>query len=99
MSAALLATALAPAAAIAAPDIGVPMKGTIWTTVAPVPPGDCFIGDQPGDLLTIVENGQFTNSTLTQLGLVTLVQHQCAVATELHPDGFPDPQNPQQTSG
>ncbi len=89
LSAALLATAAAPAAAFAAPDIGVPLKGTIWTTMAPVPPGDCFIGDQPGDLLTIVENGQFANSTLTHLGLVTLVQHQCVVATAFQFPGGP----------
>jgi hypothetical protein len=91
VSAALLATALAPAAAFAGPVNPVPLKGTIWTT-APAPPGDCFIGDQPGDLLTIVENGQFTNSTLTHLGLVTLVQHQCVVAypTEIQqPWGVP----------
>jgi hypothetical protein len=89
LSAALLATALAPAAAFAAPDNGVPLKGTIWTTMAPAPQGDCFIGDQPGDLLTIVENGQFTNSTLTHLGLATLVQHQCVVADTLQFPGGP----------
>ena len=90
LSAALLATALAPAAAFAAPDIGVPLKGTMWTTMAPDPPGDCVIGDKPGDRLTIVENGQFTNSTLTHLGRVTLVQHQCVVATE-YQDLWTDP--------
>jgi hypothetical protein len=92
LSAALLGTALAPAAAFAAPDIGVPLKGTMWTTMAPATPGDCVIGDQQGDLLTIVENAQFTNSTLTHLGLVTLVQHQCVVAdpTEIQmPWGVP----------
>lgn len=90
LSAALLATAVAPAAVFAAPDIGVPLKGTIWTTMASVPPGECFIGDQKGDRLTIVENGQFTNSTLTHLGRVTLEQHQCVVATE-YQDSWVDP--------
>jgi hypothetical protein len=89
LSAALLATALAPAAAFAAPDIGVPLKGTIWTTMASVPPGECSIGDQQGNLLTIIENGQFTNSTLTYLGLVTLVQHQCVVPTAFQFPGGP----------
>lgn len=83
LSAALLATALAPAAAFAAPDSGVPLKGTVWTTMAEAsgPPDLCTIDGETGVVLTIVENGQFTNSTLTRLGLVTLVQHQCVVAT------------------
>ena len=91
MSAALLATALAPAAASAAPDIGVPLKGTVWTTMAEAsgPPELCMIDGQMGVVLTIVENGQFTNSTLTHLGLVTLVQHQCVVATALQFPGGP----------
>lgn len=92
LSAALLVTALAPAAAFATPDIGVPLKGTIWTTMAEAsgPPPLCTIDGQPGVVLTIVENGQFTNSTLTHLGRVTLVQHQCVVAdTVQFPDGPP----------
>jgi hypothetical protein len=90
MSAALLATALAPASAFAAPLNDVPLKGTLWTTMQATPPGDCFIDGEPGDLLTIVENAQVTNSTLSHLGRVTLVQHQCVVATAFQfPDGPP----------
>lgn len=92
LSAALLATALAPAAAFATPDFGVPLKGTIWTTMAQAsgPPDLCTIDGKTGVVLTIVENGQFTNSTLTHLGRVTLVQHQCVVAdTVQFPDGPP----------
>ena len=55
------------------------------------PPDLCTIDGQMGVVLTIVENGQFTNSTLTHLGLVTLVQHQCVVVDTLQfPDGPPD---------
>ena len=91
LSAVLLATALAPASAMAAPVNPVPLKGTIWTTSAELsgPPAQCTIGDQKGKLLTIVENGQI-NSTLTQLGLVTLVQHQCVVTTQEQFPGVPD---------
>ena len=91
MSAVLLAMVLAPASAMAAPDNPVPLKGVLWTTMAQEsgPPATCSIGDQPGVVLTIVENGLF-NSTLTQLGLVTLVQHQCVVPTEIQvPWGVP----------
>lgn len=81
LPAALLVAALAPAAAMAAPDDPVPLKGALWTTMAeaPGPPDTCSIGGQDGVVLTIVENAMF-NSTLTHLGLVTLVQHQCVVA-------------------
>ena len=92
LSAVLLATALAPASAMAAPGNPVPpLKGTVWTTMpqASGPPAQCTIGDQKGKLLTIVENGQI-NSTLTQLGLVTLVQHQCVVTTQEQFPGVPD---------
>lgn len=53
------------------------------------PPAPCTIDGETGVVLTIVENGQFTNSTLTHLGLVTLAQHQCVVAIELQFPGGP----------
>jgi hypothetical protein len=89
LSAALLATALAPAAAFAAPDHSVPLKGTMWTTMAPGDPGSCtIVGKGTGFLVTIVENGQ-VNSTLTHLGKVTLVQHECVVPTAFQFPGGP----------
>ena len=93
LSAALLATALAPASAIAAPANPVPLKGTVWTTMDAGPPPACTIaGKGDGFLVTIVENGQVTNSTLTHLGQITLVQHECVVPTEFQFDGGPPAQ-------
>lgn len=88
--AALLAAALAPASVMAADNHNVPLKGTIWTTSAEEagPPAPCAIGGQSGVVLTVVESG-LLNSTLTHLGRVTLVQHQCVVATELQFPGGP----------
>lgn len=90
-SPALLAVALAPASAMAAPDDPVPLKGTLWTTMAEAegPPDGCMIEGNQGIVLTIVENGLF-NSTLTQLGLVTLEQRQCVYAAE-EQDAWADP--------
>ena len=91
VSAALLATALAPAAAFAAPNHSVPLKGTMWTTMAPGDLAPCTIEGKEGTgfLVTIVENGQ-VNSTLTHLGKVTLVQQECVVPTAFQvPSGTP----------
>jgi hypothetical protein len=93
VSAALLAGAVAPGPAMAATTNHVPLKGTIWTTSAEPtgPPALCEIEGQPGVVLTVIESGVF-NSTLTHVGLVTLVQHQCVAPTELQFPGGPPKQ-------